>query len=621
MDFKSWDLVKMFTDMMSEGFIVIDSQGKIQVYNQKAKEIFGISNTSGIKHKEGKLEPGDIVIIGDNSLGQDDGNLTGDSLKVIGIKNTNIKEGDSIIAIGTYKRKGSFEPILKHLKNGHNEGLLEVETKIKGISIKTKIDFVNKIISIVVDNIEYKMTYINAIGHMVVLDGKTMEMKFYQSYGYTARGESVNELLKGRKYRAKGEGTESLDVIGKDIFEIHKSNYMIKQFYNVARGENITYTDKFEEINGYPTMCTLLPVEIDGKRVGAALKVEDISQIKKVIAERDQAIRELEEAQSKLLNEKAFNKAFPSFIGFSQQIENVKRLALKASKINSNILILGESGTGKSILAKAIHENSKYKDKPFVHVNCGAIPETLLESELFGYEKGAFTGARSEGKKGLFELADGGTLFLDEIAEIPLSLQAKLLEAIQEKSFYRVGGTQKVTVNIRIIAATNKNLEKEMQEGRFREDLYYRINVFPIWIPPLRERKQDIISLVDYLLPKICKELGCKPKRISAEAMNLLLSYDWPGNIRELENVLERAVNLTEGNNILSKHIQIPNKKSQDGYKEIAIKDLKTYLEEQEKKAIIDTLNFYNGDKKRTMEALNISKTTFYEKLKKYGIK
>lgn len=619
MDFKSENFVKMFTDMMSEGFIVIDSEGRIQVYNRKAKEIFGISNTSGIKHKEGKLEAGDIVIIGDNALGQDDGNLTGKSLKTIGINNSNIKEGDSIVAIGTYKKKGDFEPILKHLKKGHNEELLEVEAKIKGSHVKAKIDFINKAISIIVNDKEYKMNYINAIGHMVILDGKTMEMKFYQSYGYTARGESVNELLSGKEYRAKGEGTESLDVIGKDIFEIHKSNYMIQQFYNVACGENITYVDKFEEINGYPTMCTLLPVEENGKRIGAALKVEDISQIKKIIAERDQAIRELEEAQSKLLNERALNKAFPSFIGTSQQIENVKRLALKASKTNSNVLILGESGTGKSILAKAIHENSRYRNKPFVHVNCGAIPETLLESELFGYEKGAFTGARSEGKKGLFELADGGTLFLDEIAEIPLSLQVKLLEAIQEKSFYRVGGTEKIMVNIRIIAATNKNLEKEMQRGRFREDLYYRINVFPIWIPPLRERKQDIINLVDFLLPRICKELGCKPKRISAEAMNVLLNYDWPGNIRELENVLERAVNLAEGNNILSKHIQIDDNKSKDSPKKN--KDLKSFLEEQEKKAIIYALNLCNGDKKKAMEALNISKTTFYEKLKKYNIK
>ncbi len=604
---------------MSEGFIVIDNKGKIQVYNRKAKEIFGISNSLQIKHQRGKIEAGDIVIIGDNAIGQDDGNLQGKSLKAIGIKNTNIKEGDSIIALGTYKEEGVIDPILKHLKKDHNEELLELETNIKEVYIKARIDFVNRIISIQVKDNVYKMPYINAIGHMVVLDGKTLEMKFYQGHGYTARGESINDLLKGREYMAKGEGTESLDVIGKDIFEIHKSDYMIQQFYNVAKGENITYVDKFEEINGYPTMCTLLPVEENGKRIGAALKVEDISQIKKIIAERDHAIRELEKAENQLLDERALNKAFPNFIGNSKEIEHVKRMALKAAKTNSNILILGESGTGKSILAKAIHENSKYKDKPFVHVNCGAIPSTLLESELFGYEKGAFTGARSEGKKGFFELADGGTLFLDEIGEIPQSLQVKLLEAIQEKSFYRIGGTERITVNIRIISATNKNLEKEMQRGRFREDLYYRINVFPIWIPALRERRQDILSLVDFLLPKICQDLATKIKGISTEAMNLLLSYDWPGNIRELENILERAVNLAEGNNILSKHITIEDKKAQEKANEI--KDLKSYLEDQEKKVIVNTLSYFKGDKKKVMEALNISKTTFYEKLKKYNIK
>jgi len=617
--FRSENFVKTFTDMMSEGFIVIDNKGKIQVYNRKAKEIFGISNTLHIKHQKGKIEAGDIVIIGDNAIGQDDGNLQGKSLKVIGIKNSNIKEGDSIIAIGTYKEEGSFEPMLKHLKKDHNEEVLELETTIRGVYIKAKIDFVNRLISIQVDDKEYKMAYINAIGHMVVLDGQTMEMKFYQGHGYTARGESINDLLEGKEYMAKGEGTESLDVIGKDIFEIHKSDYMIQQFYNVAKGENITYIDKFEEINGYPTMCTLLPVEEDGKRIGAALKVEDISQIKKIIAERDHAIRQLEKAENQLLDERALNKAFPNFIGNSKEIENVKRMALKASNTNSNVLILGESGTGKSILAKAIHENSKYKDKPFIHVNCGSIPATLLESELFGYEKGAFTGARSEGKKGFFELADGGTLFLDEIGEIPQGLQAKLLEAIQEKSFYRIGGTEKITVNIRIISATNKNLEKEMQRGRFREDLYYRINVFPIWIPPLRERRHDILSLVEFLLPKICEELGTNHKGISSEAMNLLLSYDWPGNIRELENILERAVSLAEGTTILSKHITIEDKKLQEKAKEI--KDLKSYLEEQEKKVIINALSYFKGDKKKVMEVLNISKTTLYEKLKKYDIK
>ncbi|MFA5576229.1 MAG: sigma 54-interacting transcriptional regulator [Tissierellaceae bacterium] len=619
MAFKSENHVNMFTNMMSEGFIVIDNKGKIKIYNDKAKEIFSIANTQGISHERGRIEKGDIVIIADNSMGQDDGKLDAKSLELLGIKGARLAEGDAVIAIGSYKTRGSFEPVFNNLQKDHKEKEMNLELEIEGIQIVVKIDFVNRLISIGVDNRDYTMPYRSAIGHTVVLDGVSRQMKFYQAHGYTARGESVNDLLKGNSYMAKGEGTEILDVIGKDISQIHKSDSMIEQFLNVAMGRDIIYIDQFEEINGIPTMCTLLPVEEDGKRIGAALKVEDISQIKKAIRERDYAISKLEQAENLLLDEKALSQAFPNFSGTSRQIDNVKRMALKASKTNSNVLILGESGTGKSILAKGIHKNSKYKDRGFTYVNCGAIPGNLLESELFGYEKGAFTGAHSQGKKGFFEIADGGTLFLDEIGDIPQSLQGKLLEAIQEKSFYRVGGIERIRVNIRIISATNKNLEEEMLKGRFREDLYYRINVFPIWIPPLRDRKEDLIPLVDFLLPKICDELGTKNKRISSEAKNLLLKYDWPGNIRELENILERAVNLSEGDNILSRHIAMGNRAAED--RGAHIMDLRAYLEDQERKAIEEALDHYGGNKRKAMEALGVSKTTFYEKLKKYQIK
>lgn len=619
MSFDSQFYVKMFTNMMSEGFIVIDKEGTIQVYNDKAKEIFGIRHDHQISHDKGKINSGDIVIIADNSLGQDDGKMNLDSLKVLNIKDNNIENGDSLVAVGMFNQNIGIDPILKVLKKEEKEEFLRLKTKFVEINIEVEINFKDKIISIVVNDREYKMSYINAIGHMVILDKETKEMKFYQSHGYTARGESIHDILKGNEYRAKGKDIETLDVIGKNIFEIHKSDSIIQQFYEAAKGKDISYIDEFEEINGYPTMCTLLHVENKGERVGSALKVEDISQIKKVISERDNAIRQLEKAAEQLLEEEILKKAFPRFVGNSKEIEHVKKMALKTSKTNSNVLILGESGTGKTILAKAIHENSKLKEKAFIHVNCGAIPESLLESELFGYEKGAFTGARNEGKKGFFEVADGGTIFLDEIGDISQNLQVKLLQIIQEKSFYRVGGTDKIAVNIRIIAATNKNLEEEMIKGNFREDLYYRINVFPIWIPPLRERKEDINLLVELLLPRICKEIGCENKRISSEAMNLILKYSWPGNIRELENILERAVNLAEGNNIISSHIALKkdNRKTiNDG--NVPLKQL---LEEQEKIAIEKTLALYGGDKKQAMEALDISKTSFYEKIKRYNIK
>jgi len=615
--FDSEEYVSMFTDMMSEGLIVIDSNGKIQIYNKKAKEIFGIINNGKQCHDKGKIKIGDIVIIGDNMLGVDDGELDAKKLQSIGIHDEDIQKGDAIVAIGVYKRK-DIPPVYKYLKSDQLEETLKLKAQYLGINIGIIIDFINRIITIEVNDEKYTMSYINSIGHMVILDGNTKMMKFYQSNGYTARDESISDILKGKTYMAKGEKSGILNVIGKNIFEIHKGSYTIKEFYDVARGENISYEDEFKEINGFPTMCSLMPIDKNGKRVGAALKVEDISEIRKVIDERDKALQKLDEMERELIRKRSLKQAFPDIIGESKKIEYVKKLALKASKTNSTVLILGESGTGKTALAKSIHENSELRDKPFVHVNCGAISSNLLESELFGYEKGAFTGASSEGKKGLFEMANEGTMFLDEIGEMPLNLQVKLLQVLQNKYFYRVGGTERVNVNVRIIAASNKNLEQEMSEGRFREDLYYRISVFPIFIPPLRERIEDIYPLVNNLLPKICRKVGTDEKRLSAEAINILTKYNWPGNIRELENVLERAVILADKNTILSKHIELPKNDRMLAPK--IIMPLKKELELCEKDAIMRAINYYNGDKKKAMEALNIGKTSFYEKIKRYGL-
>lgn len=608
---------KLFTDMMSEGFIVIDKDGIIQIYNDKAKDIFGISHNQQINHESGKINKGDIVIIGDNALGRDDGNLDSSSLRCLGIEDPNIERGDALIAIGQFQQ-GVLPPIYKYIKEEDKEDTFKLNEVYSGIPIGVSIDFVNKIITIEVNGQKFSMSYINAIGHMVIIDGESNNMKFYQAQGYTARGESINDILKGSQYRAKGKNTQILNVIGKNIFEIHKGSDTINEFYRAAKGEDISYTDQFKEINGFPTMCTLIPVNKDGERIGAALKVEDISEIRRVIRERDEALLDLERMEGQLKEEKILKKAFPNILGDSREINRVKKLALKASRTNSTVLILGESGTGKTVLARAIHENSKFKDKPFIHVNCGAIPDNLLESELFGYEKGAFTGARREGKIGYFEMAHGGTIFLDEIGDIPINLQVKLLQVLQDKSFYRVGGTKKVQVDVRVIAASNKNLEREMLEGRFREDLYYRINVFPILIPPLRERIEDIHILAQAILPRICQEIGWKDKRISAEAMNLLTKYDWPGNVRELENILERAINLSEGETILSKHIAIDIDEEESSFKGII--PLKKALQNYEKKLIKQALDYYEGNKKMAMEALGISKTTLYEKIRRYGI-
>ncbi|MGF7057561.1 sigma-54 interaction domain-containing protein [Brassicibacter mesophilus] len=611
---------RKFTDMMSEGFIFIDNKGRIQIYNNKAKEIFGIAYNYGISHSSGMIEKEDIVIIGDNCLGKDDGNLTPEALSCIGVSDSGIQVGDALIAVGSYKSKKKEAAVYKFIKPDYDANTLELSCTYLNTEISGLIDFKSRNITLKVNKDKYNMNYIKYIGHIVVLDGNSKKMKFYQTQGYTARGEGIYDLLMGKKYRAKGEDSEFFNVIGKDIFEIHKGGSTIEEFYSAATGKDISYANEFKEINGRPTICTLSPVNQGKQRVGAVLKVEDISEIKKAIRERDEALLNLEQMERKLKEEESSKKLLPEIIGESKEILNVKKLAIKASKTNSTVLLLGESGTGKSLLARAIHNNSKLKHKPFIHVNCGSIPETLLESELFGYEGGAFTGARGEGKAGMFELAEGGTIFLDEIGEISLLLQVKLLQVLQDKSFFKIGGNKNIEVNVRIIVATNKNLEDEMLKGSFREDLYYRINVFPIWIPPLRERKQDIYPLVQNMLPMICSRIGCESKRVSGEALSILSGYEWPGNIRELENILERAVNLAEGNTILSTHLAINKIKNMKKHEVKQIESLKEAIIETEKKAITNAILLSGGDKKAAMKLLNIGKTSFYEKIKKYNI-
>lgn len=558
--FEKDSFVRQFTDMIHDGFIFIDNMGIIQIYNSKAKEIFGIDYKSDYSHGAGKIEKGDIVVIADSCIGRDDGGLSPQSLKCIGINNINIKNGDAIVAIGSYRDDNRYVSKYAYSSSDNLHDNLELESLYKGIHISSSIDFMNGTVTIEADEDTYKIEFVKCIGHIVVLDANTKKMKFYQTKGYTARGEDINSLLNGKDFRSKGNDSEIFDVIGKNVFEIHNGNSTIKEFYDAAVGNNIRYLDEYKEINGRPTICSLYPVDKEGKRSGAVLIIKDISEIKKIIRERDEALQNLFKMERRFSDEEATDKLLPDIAGDSKEIINVKKLALKAAKSNSTVLILGESGTGKSLLAKAIHENSSCCGNPFIAINCSSIPETLLESELFGYEGGAFTGAKTGGKIGLFEAAQNGTLFLDEIGEVSMSLQSKLLQVLQDKSYYKVGSKDIKKLDARIIVATNRNLEEEVQKGQFREDLYYRINVFPILIPPLRERKHDIYILVKGILPKVCNRCGYDEKGISGEALKLLSTYDYPGNVRELENILERAVNIAEGDTIFSKHLTI-NKK------------------------------------------------------------
>jgi len=316
---------------------------------------------------------------------------------------------------------------------------------------------------------------------------------------------------------------------------------------------------------------------------------------------------------------------FSNIVGKSEKIQKIFELIQKVANGKSTVLITGESGTGKELVAKAIHHNSNRRDKPFVSISCGAIPETLLESELFGHQKGAFTSADSD-KKGLFEIADGGTFFLDEVTEAPPSIQAKLLRVLQEKEFKRVGGVKDIKVDVRVIAATNKNLHKLIEEGKFREDLYYRLNVIPIELPSLRERKVDIPLLVSHFINKYNSINKKGIKGIRPEAMEMLERYIWRGNIRELENVIERAVTLETNDNIqadsLSDEIRNYRVEHLKTISEIPSEgvNLEDYITKIEKDIILSALEKTGWVKKKAAELLNMSFRSFRYKLQKYDI-
>jgi two-component system response regulator HydG len=328
-------------------------------------------------------------------------------------------------------------------------------------------------------------------------------------------------------------------------------------------------------------------------------------------------------SENRLLREQVKSKqGFGSIVGRSPEMEKLYRIISKAAHSTHPVLVLGESGTGKELVARAIHFSGPYHDKPFIPVDCGSLVPTLIESELFGYVKGAFTGA-VRSKDGLLSIAEGGTVFLDEIGELPVDLQAKLLRALQEKEIRPVGGTKSIPINVRILAATNKDLEQCVAQGTFRRDLYFRLNVLTLRIPPLRDRKQDIPLLTGHFLERLARATGVQ-RNISDEALKLLLAYEWPGNIRELENCLERACALTSGPTIhvsdMPTSIQTWKSQTQCSCGDLpGMSEKITTLVELERQAILQALDQLHGDKLEAAKLLGIGKTTLYRKLKEYG--
>ncbi|MCT4621248.1 MAG: sigma 54-interacting transcriptional regulator [Marinisporobacter sp.] len=380
---------------------------------------------------------------------------------------------------------------------------------------------------------------------------------------------------------------------------------------------------EIQEIKNKRMISMRIPIKKDGEIIGAVGKVmfKDIRDFQMLGKKISKLEKELAYYKSELNKERTAKYSFQDLVGESPSMSVVKDMAMKVAKTSSNVLITGESGTGKELFAHSIHNASNRYLGPFVKINCAAIPAELLESELFGYEDGAFTGAKKGGKEGKFELANGGTILLDEIGDMPMTMQAKLLRVLQEKEVERLGGNVIRKIDVRIISSTNKDLESLVEKGKFREDLFYRLNVMAIKIPPLRERKEDIEALSNELKMKLSNRLDIYVEGISQKSIEILKKYDWPGNVRELENVIERAINLLDSDLIIkSKHLPKRLTKNSQKIYPTEKKSLKGIIEEMEKDMITASLKANDGNKYQTAKSLGISRVGLYKKLKRYGI-
>ncbi|HEY6333392.1 MAG TPA: sigma 54-interacting transcriptional regulator, partial [Blastocatellia bacterium] len=364
---------------------------------------------------------------------------------------------------------------------------------------------------------------------------------------------------------------------------------------------------KFKRDRDYERSVKFL--RIVGSMIAQALKVHRLveAERQRLLSENIQLRQELKERYD-----------FSNIIGNSGPMRQVYEQVAQVAHTNTTVLIRGSSGTGKELIAHAIHYNSLRAKKPFIKVSCAALPDTLIESELFGYERGAFTGAQSR-KKGRFEMAEGGTLFLDEIGDLNPPTQVKLLRVLQEREFERLGGTETIRVNVRLIAATNKDVEKAIADGSFREDLYYRLNVFTIFVPPLRERKPDVMLLADHFLEKYSLEHGKNIKRISTPAIDMLMSYHWPGNVRELENTIERSILVCDGNVIHGHHLP-PTLQTAEASGTVMSVSLTEAVDAYEKDLIQDALKTTRGNRAKAARMLNSSERIINYKVKKYSI-
>ncbi|MBS4536955.1 sigma 54-interacting transcriptional regulator [Clostridium sp. D2Q-11] len=554
---------------MDEAIVGIDAEGKIIIINKKAETYLEVSYKDNIGKKVTEIISNTpIMNILSDSKPQFNQKFKYNNKEFLVNRIPIIKDSETLGAISIFKDMTEFMEM--------NERMIKDESYIDVLN--TILDTVNEWVVVVDDNGIIQMM-----------------------------SKAYKEFLK----EPEPEGKHVTDVIENTRMHI------------VAKS-GTREVGEIQEIKGNKMIPMRIPIKKEGKVVGAVGKVmfKDLGDFQMIKNKVQELEKELEYYKSEYDNNRSAKYTFNSIIGVTDEIMELKRIGERVAKSKSNVIITGESGTGKELFAHAIHNASNRRLGPFVRINCAAIPGELLESELFGYEEGAFTGAKRGGKKGKFEIANGGTILLDEIGDMPLNMQAKLLRVLQEKEFESVGGNVVKDLDVRIITSTNKNLRKLVEEKKFREDFYYRLNVVTLNLPPLRERKEDIKELALSLKNKLTKKLGIYVEGISKRTIEYLENYDWPGNIRELENVIERAINLLDSELIIEPH-HLPERITRNRAQNIYTgkKKLKTVLDEVERDMIIEYLKRNDGNKNQTAKVLGISRVSLYKKLDKYNLK
>ncbi|MDX5474307.1 MAG: sigma 54-interacting transcriptional regulator [Bacillaceae bacterium] len=559
-------------NMLHDGLVVIDQTGKVILFNKSAERIAGINKKSIIDQHILEFIPSSrlIDVLHSKKIEKNKELLLENGKKIITTRSPLIDEDGKVI--------GAFS-VFKDITEVVN--LAEEVTNLKGIQ-----------------------TMLEAI-----IQSSDDAISVVDEFG---RGLLINPAY------SRLTGLKKEQIIGKpattDISEGESMHMKVLETRRPVRGVKMKVGPSKKEV-----LVNVAPVLVDGKLKGSVGVVHDVSEIQTLTNELDRARQIIRTLEAKY--------SFDDIIGSSEEMSLAIEQAKLGARTPATVLLRGESGTGKELFAHAIHNASNRKFNKFIRVNCAALSESLLESELFGYEEGAFSGAKHGGKKGLFEEANNGSIFLDEIGELSANTQAKLLRVLQEQEIIRVGGTKSIPINVRVIAATNVNLEKGIATGSFREDLYYRLNRMPIHIPPLRKRKEDIEALSKHLLTKINQDYGRNVEGLTRKALQYLETYNWPGNVRELENILGRAIIFMNYHEIMIDMHHVPDLQIKENIEEgntiqldTEAQSLSEMLESYEATILSKVLKKHNGNKTKAAKELGVSIRNFYYKIEKYKL-